>query len=107
MDGARERQAEAMRQVDPEQVLALARGALRVPSFSGDEVAAAEYFAAEMRTIGMAVELQEVPQPERGKPSSNAVGRFAGGGGAPALMLNGHIDHNPVCAGWTHDPFAA
>jgi len=106
MSGVQELQAEAMRRVDPEQVIDLARGALRVPSFSGEEVAAADYFAGEMRKIGLAVELQTVPQPDRDKPSANAVGRLAGGGGAPSLMLNGHIDHNPVCDGWTHDPFA-
>jgi acetylornithine deacetylase len=106
MGGTQEAQAEAIRQVDPEQVVALARGALQTPSYSGEEVAAAEYFAGEMRRIGLAVELQSVPQPDRDKPSANAVGRLAGSGGAPSLMFNGHTDHNPVCDGWTHDPFA-
>ncbi len=37
--------------------------------------------------------------------SCNAIGRMKGSGGGKSLMLNGHIDHNPVSDGWTKDPF--
>src|SRR5690606_17176614 len=39
--------------------------------------------------------------------SYNAIGRLRGAGGGPTLMFNGHIDHNPVCDGWTKDPYGA
>src|SRR5262249_17897197 len=32
---------------------------------------------------------------------------LAGSGSGRALLFSGHIDHNPVVNGWTHDPYGA
>lgn len=92
-------------QVDAEQVVELARGALRIPSYSGEEIEAAKYFERAMADAGLDTALQPVPESPLMGPSANAIGRLEGLGGGPTLMFNGHIDHNPVCDGWTKDPF--
>lgn len=95
----------AVAHVDTEQVVELARGALMIPSYSGEEEEAARYFEARMGEVGLASRLQPVPAGEHMGPSANAIGTLKGSGGGPTLMFNGHIDHNPVCEGWTKDPF--
>ena len=75
------------------------------PSPSGEERAVAELFAASMDDAGMAAELQQVPGDHHMPASWNAIGRLPGTGGGLSLMFNGHTDHNPVCEGWTRDPF--
>jgi acetylornithine deacetylase len=98
--------AEILRHLDPAATIELARAALRIPSLSGDEKAAAEFFASRMRAVGLQVELQAVPREgQMPGPSYNAVGRLPGSGGGVTLLFNGHLDHNPVCEGWTRDPF--
>ncbi|HEV7372070.1 M20/M25/M40 family metallo-hydrolase, partial [Arenibaculum sp.] len=92
--------------VDEELVLELARGALRIPSLSGEEEDVARFFVDAMDRVGMEAGLQPVPATALMGPSFNAIGRLRGGGGGPTLLFNGHIDHNPVCDGWTKDPFA-
>jgi acetylornithine deacetylase len=91
--------------VDAEKVVELARAALRIKSLSGEEGEAARFFVGAMRAAGLEAELQPVPASANMGPSFNAIGRLSGSGGGPSLMLNGHIDHNPVCDGWTKDPY--
>lgn len=92
--------------VDADGVVELARGALRIPSLSGEEKTVAQYYVDAMRRVGMEADLQPVPATEHMPvPSYNAIGRLKGAGGGQSLMFNGHIDHNPVCEGWTRDPF--
>lgn len=93
------------RAVDPEAVIELSRAALRIPSISGEERAAAEFFVGAMRGLGIPAELQPVPASPMMGASVNAIGRLKGSGGGPSLMFNGHIDHNPTSDGWTKDPF--
>ena len=93
--------------LDEDALIEMVRGALRIPSLSGEEEAAARYYADTMRGVGLEADVQPVPASTSMPASYNAVGRLRGGGGGQSLMLNGHIDHNPVAAGWTHDPFAA
>ncbi|MEQ8700460.1 MAG: M20/M25/M40 family metallo-hydrolase, partial [Bauldia litoralis] len=92
-------------QVDAEQVIELSRGALRIPSYSGEEEEVARYFQRSMADAGLDSEIQPVPESAMMGPSANAIGRLKGSGGGRTLMFNGHIDHNPVCDGWTKDPF--
>lgn len=92
--------------VDEDLVLELARGALRIPSLSGEEEGVARFFVDAMARVGMDAELQPVPATALMGPSFNAIGYMRGSGGGPTLLFNGHIDHNPVCDGWTKDPFA-
>lgn len=91
--------------VDGEAAVELARQALRIRSLSGEEMDAAQFFVDRMKQAGMEAELQPVPASPMMGPSFNAIGRLRGKGGGPSLMFNGHIDHNPVCDGWTKDPF--
>ena len=94
--------------VDRDRVVELAQGVLRIPSLSDQEEEVARYLAQRMEEIGMDVELQPVaPNPYMNQPSVNAIGRLNGTGGGPTLLFSGHMDHNPVCDGWTKDPFGA
>ena len=97
--------ADAIAQVDETLVVDLSQRALQTPSMSGEEKPVAELFAESMNSVGMDATLQEVPGDHYMPTSWNAVGRLAGKGGGLSVMFNGHIDHNPVCEGWTKDPF--
>lgn len=89
--------------VDDDADLRLLREMIRMRSYSagGEESALATKLVADMQTLGLDARLQEV-EPGR----FNAVGVLKGRGGGRSLMLNGHIDTNPVGVGWTVDPFA-
>jgi acetylornithine deacetylase len=63
------------------------------------EGALARWLGADLKTIGLEVDHQEVA-PER----LNTVAWLRGTGGRPSLMLNGHIDTNPAGEGWSKDP---
>ena len=82
--------------------LALLQEMIRMRSYSagGEESTLARKLVADMRTLGLDARLQEV-EPGR----FNAIGVLTGTGGGKSLMLNGHIDTNPVGVGWTVDPF--
>jgi acetylornithine deacetylase len=79
-----------------DELVALAEGLANIPSFSGDEAAAAEYAAGRMRTWGFdEVILQEA---ERGRP--NAIGVLRGNGSGIRFMFNGHLDIDPIPNGY-------
>ncbi len=100
--------AQAVAAVDGDRVIDLVRGALKIPSLSGQEHDVAAYFVARMTDLDIDSELQAVPHdPLMPGPSVNALGRLAGSGGGTSLLFNGHTDHNPVSDGWTKDPFGA
>jgi acetylornithine deacetylase len=88
--------------IDPEWVVETTRALLRIPSFSGSEGPVATRLAEELEAIGLRVEMPEA-EPER----PNVIGRLRGSEPGPRFLFNGHMDHNPVAAGWTHDPFGA
>jgi len=92
--------------VDEKGVVDLAREALRIQSLSGEEEKVARFFVDSMRNVGIEAELQPVPESPLMGASFNAVGRVKGSGGGNSVMFNGHIDHNPVCDGWTKDPYS-
>jgi acetylornithine deacetylase len=89
--------------VDDAADLALLQQMIRMKSYSagGEESALARKLVADMQALGLDARLQEV---EAGR--FNAIGTLRGTGGGKSLMLNGHIDTNPVGVGWTVDPFA-
>jgi len=93
---------------DERQLIELARSTLRIASPSGEEAEVAALLCDRMAAIGMDAELQPVPHHcNMPGPSVNAIGRLPGRGGGVSLLFNGHMDHNPVCEGWTKDPFGA
>lgn len=80
------------------------RALIRIPSVSGDEIAAARHVADVLEAEGIPAEVFE-PEPQRG--STVARLRGDGSGGGPLLLLS-HVDVVPAPAErWTHDPFGA
>lgn len=94
--------ARVLAAVDDTADLRLLQDMVRMRSYSagGEESALARRMVTEMQQLGLAAHLQEV-EPGR----FNAIGVLKGTGGGRSLMLNGHIDTNPVGVGWTVDPF--
>lgn len=93
--------------IDPQGVTDLLARLVRINSInpyfsdgSTDEREIAAQVAAELRGLGMRVELRE-PEPRR----ISVIGTLPGRAGGRSLMLNGHID--TVGPGAMPDPFAA
>ena len=93
---------------------------VRIPSVTGNEDAAQEWVARTLGELGGEVDRWRVePEALQGEadypgarvtsPRLNVVARFAGTGGGPTLILNGHIDTvTPGDEGrWAHPPFGA
>jgi putative selenium metabolism hydrolase len=78
------------------EVLKFARELISVRSPSGDERAAVERCAEEMRALGFEVSVDE---------AGNALGTI--GKGPQRLLFDGHVDTVAPAAGWTRDPYAA
>ena len=89
-----------MDSVDREEMLRLAEDLVRIPSFKTEESDAARFLADLLAQRGYDVELQEV-EPGR----FQTIGTLKGSGGGKSLMLNGHIDIDPLAMGWKRDPW--
>ncbi len=87
-------------QVDRQQLIDLSRELVRFPSIKGEETPLARWLAEYFTERGYEVDLFEV---EPGRYQTIATLRGTGGG--KSLMLNGHIDIDPLEDGWDHDPF--
>ena len=74
---------------------------LRIPSFKTEEQKVARYLAGYFRRRGYEVDLQEV-EPGR----YQTIATLKGSGGGKSLMLNGHIDIDPLAMGWARDPWS-
>ena len=76
-------------QIDDRRLAELARhpGLVSVPSFTGSEQAMAELMRVVLADLGLQVQWQQV---EQGR--ANVLGTWAGAGGGPSLMFNGHMD---------------
>ncbi len=86
--------------IDPDEMLNLAQDLIRIPSFKTEETEVARFLADYLSQRGYAVELQEV-EPGR----FQTVATLKGAGGGKSLMLNGHIDIDPLAMGWNRDPW--
>ena len=86
--------------VDREEMLRLAQELIRIPSFKTEESDVARFLGDYLGQRGYEVELQEV-EPGR----FQTVARLRGSGGGKSLMLNGHIDIDPLAMGWKRDPW--
>jgi acetylornithine deacetylase/succinyl-diaminopimelate desuccinylase-like protein len=73
--------------INEERLVAFAAQAIDTPSFTGSEQAMAELMAATLAELGLQVAWQQV---EEGR--ANVLGTWAGAGGGPSLMFNGHMD---------------
>lgn len=100
--------ARAAAAVDFDGVLRLEQALIRIPSSTFKEHAIADYLANHMSGLGFHVEMMDVAHPfEAGKVSRQPIGRLKGTGGAPSLMLNGHMDPGVEMSGWSVDPYGA
>jgi acetylornithine deacetylase len=73
--------------VDRERLVETATRLVNVPSFTGDEEAAARLMVELYESLGLQVQWQQV---EEGR--ANALGIWPGAGGGSSLMFNGHLD---------------
>jgi acetylornithine deacetylase/succinyl-diaminopimelate desuccinylase-like protein len=73
--------------VDRERLVETAARLVNVPSFTGDEEAAARLMVELYESLGLKVQWQQV---EEGR--ANALGIWPGAGGGKSLMFNGHLD---------------
>jgi acetylornithine deacetylase len=73
--------------VDRDRLVETATRLVGVPSFTGDEEAAARLMVELYETLGLQVQWQQV---EAGR--ANALGTWPGAGGGKSLMFNGHLD---------------
>ena len=73
--------------IEERRLVELALRLVSTPSFTGSEQAAAEVVRDVLDELGLAVQWQQV---EQGR--ANVVGTWAGTGGGPTLMFNGHLD---------------
>jgi acetylornithine deacetylase/succinyl-diaminopimelate desuccinylase-like protein len=73
--------------VDRDRLVETATRLVNVPSFTGDEEAAARLMVELYETLGLQVQWQQV---EEGR--ANALGTWPGAGGGKSLMFNGHLD---------------
>jgi acetylornithine deacetylase len=73
--------------IDERRLVELALRLVSTPSFTGSEQAAAELVRDVLDGIGLRTQWQQV---EDGR--ANVLGTWAGAGGGPTLMFNGHLD---------------
>ncbi|MFL5977660.1 MAG: M20 family metallopeptidase [Gaiellaceae bacterium] len=73
--------------IDRDRLVDWASKAIAIPSFTGSEEELAGFVAATFEELGLQVQRQQV---EEGR--ANVLGTFAGAGGGPSLMFNGHLD---------------
>jgi acetylornithine deacetylase len=86
--------------IDPGEVIELAKELVKIPSYTTDETGVARFLHAFFQRQGLESGLQEV---DSGR--FQTIGRLRGSGGRPSLMLDGHIDIDPIPAGWVRDPW--
>jgi acetylornithine deacetylase/succinyl-diaminopimelate desuccinylase-like protein len=73
--------------VDRNRLVDLAMRLVSVPSFTGSEEPLARVMGTVLEELGLTVQWQQV---EYGR--ANVLGTWAGSGGGPTLMFNGHMD---------------
>ena len=83
-------------------VVGLAKKLIDIPSFKTEESQIALFLASNFRRWGYEVDLQEV-DPGR----YQVIATLRGTGGGKTLMLNGHIDMDPLSMGWKRDPWTS
>ena len=88
--------------VDTGEMLRLAQELIKIPSFKTEESDVARFLGEYLGQRGYEVELQEV-EPGR----FQTVATLKGSGGGKSLMLNGHIDIDPLAMGWEAGPVDA
>ena len=86
--------------LDDAYTIRLLEDMISINSVVGQEGELAEYLRAELESLGLNCEMDEV-EPER----PNVYARLEGEGKGRRLHFNGHTDTVPVVEGWGTDPF--
>jgi acetylornithine deacetylase len=73
--------------IDERRLVQRAIDAVSIPSFTGSEEPLARWMQGVLEELGLQVHWQQV---EEGR--ANVLGTWAGAGGGPTLMFNGHLD---------------
>jgi acetylornithine deacetylase len=73
--------------VDEQRLVELAIRLVSVPSFTGSEAPAAQLMREVLEALGLQTQWQQVEDSR-----ANVLGTWAGTGGGPTLMFNGHLD---------------
>ena len=73
--------------IDRDRLVYWASKAIAIPSFTGSEEELARFVQRTFEELGLQVQWQHV---EEGR--ANVLGTWAGAGGGPSLMFNGHLD---------------
>jgi len=73
--------------IDRDRLVDLALRLVSTPSFTGSEEEAARLMEAELESSGLQTHWQQVEDRR-----ANVLGTWAGAGGGPTLMFNGHLD---------------
>jgi acetylornithine deacetylase len=74
-------------QVKEDEIVAMSRDVINIPSPTGEELQMAQYMQNALQQLGLHVTWQEVEEQR-----ANVVGRWIGTGGGRNLMFNGHMD---------------
>ena len=88
--------------IDRDEVVQLMKDLQSYRSFSGNETEVMRFLAGWFDERGLPTELVDVSD-EPGRP--NLVVRIPGSGGGSSLMLNGHLDIDPVPLNYPLDPW--
>ena len=88
--------------IDRDEVVALMTDLQRFRSFSGQETDVMRFLARWLQERSIDVDLIDVSD-EPGRP--DLVARIRGSGGGRSLMLNGHLDIDPVPLNFPGDPW--
>jgi acetylornithine deacetylase/succinyl-diaminopimelate desuccinylase-like protein len=83
-----------------DEVIGLSKDLVNIPSYTTDETEVAKFLHGFFQRHGLESELQEV-DPGR----FQTIGRLRGSGGGKSLMLNGHLDIDPIPSGWVRNPW--
>jgi acetylornithine deacetylase len=86
--------------VDPAEVIELAKDLVRIKSYTTEETPVTTFLHGFFQRHGLESRLQEV-DPGR----FQVIVRLPGTGGGASLMLNGHLDIDPIPGGWARDPY--
>lgn len=87
---------------DPARAFELAQSLMGIPSFKGEEAELAAWAASHLESLGFAVEEQHLRPGQSQVIATSHIDPER-----PTLMLNGHLDIDPLRSNWTQDPFTA
>ncbi|MGQ0569071.1 MAG: M20 family metallopeptidase [Armatimonadota bacterium] len=103
--------ASLLDRIQRDEVIALQRDLVRVPSYTTEEASLARVIFAHMRRIGLRARLDPVALGD-GQESFNVVGQIPGPSTSSSLLLIGHMDHAPALGRafddlslWSRNPF--